>query len=433
MSDSRPPGKRAACDRCRTQKLRCLRVQGHPTDSCIRCVRSQMECVNSSSKRPGRPRNSTNASKKQPDLPPVTTSCTDSSAPLSVVDIQALEGNVDDWFNLGLLETDYDQICSAPWSSVDSGFPMHDGGTANTLSTLSTPPDGTSTSASLNGLMTDTSLSDHFQSLQSEQGDNGLAQPFCGQPLAANVDLSLSLSVLQRDLSKQLFALKSTPLDLNKIARLTCLHDGSSDSSNTSQADLENNPLAQIATTLTDFANFLRSIQASTANDANTTAPNGSPLSSVHPQLSMADLLTILSCHMLTVSIYDSIFLHFTDQALHNPVAVSEIMQSAPKLLLGGVEIPSRLETLNHFLHCLVKSQLGPIEALLGLPDEFCVSLQRDGTGRDRQPGIFSGQNGQLLCATLIKMETEKASEGRDGLGVVESLKQNMRRVQDLA
>ncbi|KAJ5421061.1 hypothetical protein N7465_003580 [Penicillium sp. CMV-2018d] len=47
--------KCSASDRCRTQKLGCMRVDGHPNDACLRCVRSQVECVTSSSRRPGRP------------------------------------------------------------------------------------------------------------------------------------------------------------------------------------------------------------------------------------------------------------------------------------------------------------------------------------------------------------------------------------------
>ncbi|KAF2177955.1 hypothetical protein K469DRAFT_676418 [Zopfia rhizophila CBS 207.26] len=423
MSDSRTPGKRSACDRCRTQKLRCLRVPGHPTDSCIRCVRSQMECVSSSSKRPGRPRNSTNASRQHTDPTPAT--CNDPNPSLPAVDIHPL-ANVDDWFNLGLLEANY-EICSAPWNSVDSGFPMDGGGTAHTMSSLSTPPDGTSTSASLNSLMTETSLSEHFPNLQSEQADNGMLQLFGHQPSASNFDHGLHLSVLQRDFSKQLFTLKSMPWDITKVMRLTCMHDASGNSSNPSQADPEMNPLAKIAKTSAEFAKLLRSVQTPMASDGDNATKNASPLSCIHPRLSIADLLTILSCHMLTISIYDSIFCHFTDQALHNPGAVNIVMQSAPKLFLGGIAVPPRLDMLGHLLYRLTGSQLRPIEMLLGLPDEFRVSSKRDLVSKDKQTGLFSGQSGQLLCSTLMKVETERASEERGGLGVIESLKEKIR------
>ena len=67
MSDNRPsnsarncpptPGqqaKRAACDRCRTQKLRCI-YNGGASDSCERCRRAGVKCNHSPSLRMGRP------------------------------------------------------------------------------------------------------------------------------------------------------------------------------------------------------------------------------------------------------------------------------------------------------------------------------------------------------------------------------------------
>ena len=340
------------------------------------------------------------------------------------MDLQPL-ANVDDWFNLESLEADY-EIGSAPSNSIDWGFPIDGGGTAHTMSSLSASPDESSTSASFNGLMTESSLSEHFPNLQSEQGDNGMQQLFSHQPSAPSFDHGLHLSVLQRDLSKQLFTLKSMPWDMTKVMRLTCMHDASGDSSISSPADLETNHLAKIAKTSAEFAKILCSVQTPMASDGN----NANPLSSIHPRLSIADLLTILSCHMLTISVYDSIFCHFTDQALHNPGAVNIVMQSAPKLFLGGIAVPPRLDMLSHLLFCLTGSQLRPIEMLLGLPDEFCVSSKRNLGSKDKQTGLFSGQSGQLLFSTLMKVETERASEERGGLGVIESLKEKIRRVQ---
>lgn len=395
-----------------------------------------MKCVSSSSKRPGRPRNSTNASREHTDPTPVT--CNDSNSSLTALDIQ-------DLFNLGSFDADY-EIRSAPWNSVDLSFSMDGGGgTAHTMSSLSTPPDGTSTSAmsslstppdatstsvSLNGLMTETSLSENFPNLQSEQGDDGMRQLFGHQSSALNFDHGLHLSVLQRDLSKQLFTLKSMPWDMTKVMRLTCMHDASGDSSNPGEDDLEMNHLAKIAKTSTEFAKLLCSVQTPMASDGNDATRNASPLSSIHPRLSTVDLLTILSCYMLTISIYDSIFCYFTDQALHNPGAVSTVMQSAPKLFLGGVVVPLRLDMLSHLLYCLSGNQLRPIEMLLGLPDEFCVSSKRNVVSKDKQTGLFSGQSGQLLFSTLMKVETERASEERGGLGVIESLKEKIKRIQ---
>ena len=57
-SSSLPLGKRAACDRCRGQKLRCARQDqsGNPSSSkCARCITAGTTCSYSPSKRAGRP------------------------------------------------------------------------------------------------------------------------------------------------------------------------------------------------------------------------------------------------------------------------------------------------------------------------------------------------------------------------------------------
>lgn len=339
------------------------------------------------------------------------------------------QANIDDWFNVGLLEADIDM-----WNSVDSHF-FKDGSTAtHTLSPLSTTPaDGSrSTTSSLNGLMTDANLGEHVvPNLQYDQYDSGALQLFGRQQLPpvpdSDFDYSVHLSVLQRNLSKQLFTLKSMPWDMATCFRLTCMHNDSNHLSE--QDDLDMNPLAKIASTSAEFAALLCSLQTPQTPMAND-GKNSSPMWSVHPHLSTADLLTILSCHWSIISIYDSIFSHFADQALHNP---GVILQSAPKLCLGGIAVPPRLGMLSDLLYCLTGSHLRPIEMLLGLPDEYCVSFRRSsGNSKDKQTGVFSDQWGQSLFSTLMKVETERASEERDGLGVIESLKEKMKYIQTL-
>lgn len=305
---------------------------------------------------------------------------------------------------------------------------------SNSMSSQSTPPPlvPSTTPTFLNALVTDTSLVEQFANEKCEQNKAEMLQLLPTQPFAKSIDHSLHLSLLQRELSKQLFALNSMPWDMTKVMRVTCLHDaGSTDQASPSQVDSKSNSLAKIAKTSAEFAQLLCSIQTPIAGDGGSNASkNASPLSSIHPRLSMADLLTILSCHMLTVSIYDSIFSRFTEQASHNPGAVNIVLQSAPKLFLGGIAVPPRLEMLSYLLSCLTSRQLRPIEMLLGLPDECCVTLKRNGSSKEKHSGLFSGQSGQLLFSTLMRVETERGSEERGGLGVIESLKEKIRRIQ---
>ncbi|PYI28995.1 hypothetical protein BP00DRAFT_417635 [Aspergillus indologenus CBS 114.80] len=459
MSDSNNPPKRAACDRCRTQKLRCVRAPGHPADSCIRCIRSQMECVTSSSKRPGRPRNSTTASRQTTSSTRTKCNNDDMHSPrnpspsLPTVDLQALT-SVDDWFNLELLDADY-EMSNAPWNSIDAGFPIDGSATIHSMSSPSTPPDGPSPAALLNDPMMDTSPTEHLPLLQLEPIDPGLLPLFGDQLPPPTFDHGLHLSVLQRELSKQLFSLRSMPWDMTKAMWLTCLHDaGGCDSfTQPSPPDLQitatttTNPLAKIAQTAADFAQFLRSIQASTPPESTNVhhhpaakAPaNTTPtLAFTHPRLSIADLLTILSCHLLTISIYDAIFGHFIEQARLNPTALNLATQAAPKLFLGGIAVPPGLGMLSHLLYCLTGSQLRPIETLLGLPEEFCLSSPRTRLDEtDSKPeGLFSGPSGQLLFSTLMQVELDagnaECGRERGGLGVIEALRGKMRRVRCL-
>lgn len=338
---------------------------------------------------------------------------------------------MDDLFSLESLEDDFEIPC-APWNSADWPFSMDGGGTAHIISSVFTTPDETSTAASINDLMIETSLSDQISNRQPEPVDNGLQHLFSPQSSASKLDHGLHLSLLQHELSKQLFKLKSMPWDITQVMRLTCMHDASDDLANHSQADLETNHLAKIANTSAAFVRLLCSVQNPMAHDGNEVRTNKSPQPSIHPRLSVAELLTILSCHMLIISIYDFILSHFTEQALHNPGAINNLMQSAPKLFLGGIAVAPRLKLLSHLLYCLIEGQLRPIEMLLGLPEEFSIALKRNVAGKENRTGLFSGQGGQLLFSTLMKMGNDSTSEVRSGLGGIESLREKIKVVQSL-
>lgn len=425
MSDIRAPKRRTACDRCRRQKLRCLRIDGHPTFSCIRCVRSQVECMTSSSKRPGRPtKNVMNVPWELAD--PIPDGYGDVSASVDTTDF-------DDWFNSGSLDASY-ETSSACCPSVDWGeihSPMHGGGSAFTMSSLSSPTNGSLNSTLLDGL-TETTPSDRYSSLQSEQGHLVALQALENQPSTQNYDGGFRLSILYRELSKQLFILKSMPWDMKEVMRLTCIHDGHGNLAKAFQANFESNPLAGIAKWSAEFTEILETFQTAISSQYGNTTANTDMLSSVRLCLSVNDILGIVSCHMLVVSIYDSIFYHFIDQCIHNPGAVKIVMQSAPKLFLGGVAITPWPDMPSHVLCYLVKSQLRPIELLLGIPDEFCVTLQRGPINKDREEGLLGGHSSQSFFAALMQVETDQVAGGMYGKGVIESLREKMRRVQIL-
>ncbi|KAL2258534.1 hypothetical protein VTK26DRAFT_8123 [Humicola hyalothermophila] len=587
MADPRANSKRSACDRCRTQKLRCLRVEWHPADSCLRCVRSGADCVTTSTKRPGRPpRNPTNNPPRPPTIPsprtsPSTTGTNGSSN--DPVPAEMAVDPVDDWFNLDALESQYD-ISSTYWAFADLSELHHHGvaacGTDNGRAAFSMhSPAALSIithGATSSDHPIDPFLSDARLDLSTEVPDRAhhdvsrhahpASPPTCDQ--------GLWLSAFYRDLSKLLFTLRSEPWDITEAVQLTCGYDGLSPGMTSATAfplhHEQSNPLAKITKRSAEFANLLRSVQAPAASLSRTTEhtpPHASapmsispPPTPTHPRLTIADLLTSLSCHMLLLSIYDTILAHFLNhhtphlqtgiastnpaskpptapnsrpgtragtggrtgrgisQALPSPANNNSSSSSSssnnsnnsnnlthntatapatgnpaatPTLYLGGVPIPTSCQwkwwpsaLVGHLLVCLIEAHLRPVEVLLGLPEEFCVAaaaaaaaaagapLVHDGDagagsgammvaeaggleagGEAAGPGttnggvegggmrgrggggLFGGASGRSLFAALMQVETERAvgAGGEDGgLGVVESLRERMRRVQGL-
>lgn len=320
-------------------------------------------------------------------------------------------GNLD-WFNLDLLNS---------WTNMESIFPGD--------STIITEPASLNTQdmnysdASLH-MFTGTSLGRSFP-VQPEHEHPAFPQAPHREPAESDHDPSVQLAVLQCELSIQVFALRSMTWDAAKALRITSMAYSGTPSPD---QDADYNPLAKIARTTEDFAKFLRTIQDNPGDNDCEASPGLLPSG-----LSIPDFLTILSCHLLMLSIYDSIFSHFIEEALQNPALANSLLQSTPQLFVGGIAVPPRLEMLGHLLYCLVGSLLQPIETLLGLPESLCVSLQRDRGIDDAECGLFSGESGRLLFSTLLQLEEERAREGGGGPGVIASLKEKIRHVQGLA
>ncbi|PBP27905.1 Fungal Zn binuclear cluster domain containing protein [Diplocarpon rosae] len=416
MSDRQPLEKiRAACDRCRAQKLRCLRIDGHPNFSCIRCVRCQADCRTRPPRRPGRPSRKPSVAVPAPqptDPYPTPDARNESTQSLDAM----LPTVVDDWFNIGLFNSG-SHTRSASWDSGE--MYSHE---SSFLGHTYSPSDPTDESSSpiVPAELLEATLNDHILSLPSEKDD-----------LPPPLDHEIHVSVLYRDLSKLLVMLESKPWDMAEVMRVTCVHDACGDYGHSFPLNLHSNPLSLIAKSSEEFAQLLRAVQNPLVNELNDSPVDANLHSSERPCLIVSDLLGTLACHLLIVSIYDSIFQHFIDQYLHDPGVVQMAMQCAPQLFLGGIAVPSEPNMLGNLLLRLVESQLRPIELLLGLPDEFCVVLKRNSATNDREIGIFSGQARRSLFAALVHVEMDSGSQGTRG-GVINALKDKARRIQVL-
>ncbi|CAL3969280.1 unnamed protein product [Diplocarpon coronariae] len=417
MPDLQPPERiRAACDRCRAQKLRCLRIDGHPNFSCIRCVRCHADCHTRPPRRPGRPTRKPSGAVPAPRTTDPYATPEARNEPTDSLDAM-LPSIVDDWFHVGLLN-DHNHTRSASWDSGE--VCPHESSFLGNMYSPSDPSDESSSPVA-RGELVEAPLNDHLLSLHSERD-------VCPPPF----DHELHVSVLYRELSKLLVMLESKPWDMAEAMRVTCVHDACGDYGQNFPVGFHSNPLSLIAKSSDDFAQLLRAVQNSIASGSDDSPIGANLRSSDRPCLIVSDLLGTLACHMLIVSIYDSIFQHFIDQYLHDPGAFNMVMHCAPQLFLGGIAVPSEPNMLGNQLLRLIESQLRPIELLLGLPDEFCVVSKRNYVTNGRDSGIFSGQARRSLFAALMRVEMDSESIGTRG-GVINALKDKARRIQVLS
>ncbi|KAI9375069.1 hypothetical protein BJX61DRAFT_540216 [Aspergillus egyptiacus] len=426
-------GKRSACDRCRTQKLGCMRVHGHPTDACLRCVRSQVECVTSSSRRPGRP---TKAAAVASTTTTMTTEGLSSSSPPPQRHDSCYYApavlDVDDTLDFAALDLPC-EIPSSFWGLTDA-LANHSSTAAGDEYCFLDSAIGDDRSPSTTNLELAPSSADHAGPLRKHR---------------------MQLAHVHQSLYEQLLCLQSSShCDLTEVLRVTCVQHhhmkSSSESPRTCSSDStgagpatticacpspspSSNPRATVTTIAAEFVDILSVLMSpALVGSGASSQPN-------NPHLSTPDLLLILACYILLIHIYDGIFAQLLDQATTDSSALDTALQSAPVLSLGGIAVPPARHLPAHPLLVLFNRQIRPIEALLGLPDSLRVSDAKQagggpqpgrGTGQDhRGGGLFSGAGGQTLCMGLVQVEIEQAVGGTCGLGVFVALREKRARV----
>ncbi|CAG8895701.1 unnamed protein product [Penicillium egyptiacum] len=386
-------GKQSACDRCRTQKIGCMRVNGDPTDACLRCVRSQVECVTSSSRKPGRPTKAAAAASMR--------SAGGSPQRNDYAPLGALDMDVGDTFDFDALDMPY-EIPSSFWGSRDI---------ANLYPDDYFPDSGIGDDCSPNTPALELSPSDNAGPLHKYR---------------------MQLAYVHQTLYKQLFHLQSSHCDLAEVLRVTYVHHHmKSFESPTSRSRSPSNPLATVATIAAEFVDTLSALVPPALD------PHDNPHHSSHPNphLSSPDLLIILSSYILLIHIYDYILAQLLAQVTTNPAALDTALQSAPVLSLGGLAVPPARHLPAHLLLVLFNNQILPIQAFLGLPDSLRVSDVKEVGGRFGQGqtgGLFSGAGGQALCMALVQVEIEQAVGGTGGLGIIAALREKRARVLEL-
>ncbi|RDW68923.1 Zn(II)2Cys6 transcription factor domain-containing protein [Aspergillus mulundensis] len=398
-------GKRSACDRCRTQKLGCMRVPGHPGDACLRCVRSQAECVTSSSRRPGRP---------------VRAAAASSPAALPSPDVEAdVDVDVDN-FPIAALDIPYNIPYDLPYDSSLVFLPDY-------------LPDGLAYS----GDRSPTPILDHHSPLLDHR-----STPSTPSPPHKHHQRFLRL---HQTLSHELALVQSTQCDLAEVFRVTCVHPDipprsglktapephtdtthrASTSTSASLSSPKSNPLATVTTHAAEFLSLLHTLHPLDTTAATTTTTPTTP-----------DLLTALSCYILLVSIYDALLAQFLAAAATHAAAPDT---AAPVLALGGLPVPLAPTLPANLLISLLNSQLQPIETCLGLPEVLRVcegGRSPPGVGPGHNAGLFGRPGGQALCMALVQVEGERAGGhigvGSGVMGVVAALREKRRRALGL-
>jgi hypothetical protein len=134
-------------------------------------------------------------------------------------------------------------------------------------------------------------------------------------------------------------------------------------------------------------------------------------------------LLTVLSCYLQVVSIYDAIFTHVLVQLAPMPESVSSMLQGSSGLFFTGYP-PMQDGVLIRLLVQVVEHQLELVERAIGLPQQYRVS-----TSGHIGTGLFSAHEGKALLNAVVG-STFDGSDDRSDLRAVASLRDNLRRAQ---
>ena len=257
------PWKRSACDRCRSQKLRCLRQEDDTTGSaaCLRCIRCRTTCFTSSAKPLGRPSKSSARAKHQRsqssasgEMPDFERTSNPRSHPISALPIShsplgsfvmpTLEHYTpppaDD---LGLYDYFVDD------SSSSSSIFLGGGSTANLFDDRVQAHFALGTGAI---------LSPPTESFQPDRAE--ALQAFgVGESESSEFDMGIVLANLHQSLSRQLYLVRTVPWDSSVLAS----HSPAGLKMELEASETgEFNPLAALIGTTADFLEVARLFRA---------------------------------------------------------------------------------------------------------------------------------------------------------------------------
>ncbi|KAE8381240.1 hypothetical protein BDV26DRAFT_289728 [Aspergillus bertholletiae] len=397
--------RRLACERCRDQKLKCIRRDENNFEPCVRCLQAQAECIISLRKTPGRPAGRNNPSSSAREPRESRTKSLDSS---TAIDSGFIPGNG------SLIPEDLFAMASA--SSLDSG-----GSDPATLFSPVSPPIYIQDFADSRLKYPDPATD--FSFLWSSPGDSSAlnrCSPF--HLLDQTYDPGFQLPRLQQQLSKQLFLLRSVSWDITTVMKLDC--NPCSCQRQPGDGSREFNPLSSTFEVISEFEHLLSTVRS------RMTHQEGSRTPGFRQEMNISYSLTAISCYLQLVLIYDCIFSYVLDQACSNPVVKDFIVNSTPNISLGGFVVPSPKNVFGRLFVQLMQLKIRPIESALGLPQDCCVSEEEPYCDSvSRRPGLLGGKQGESILAALKGSCVEETDDTKT-LGVIEALKDKMTRIE---
>lgn len=394
--------KRAACDRCRDQKLRCPRFNS-ATEPCSRCLRAHAICVTSSSRPNGRPRIA--------PLPVAEQLPTGSGVSRGAIGLSSarkstgarstngnrtpVQANIPLWSPTASFDAYPDlfnsSACpSAPHESINSQIsspgPRQSGVTSLVeLQLLGDAQDGDSNAMELERSAT-VADSDFLETMANY--DQNYSVGWAMQPIsemgveeqnitaATLADPRIQLSKLSELVAQQLDRVRTYSWRPSQV-QANCIAKGQG---------MDQNPLAQVLQSNSELASILQEISRShTDHDQKDSAISVSTTPSSHSigdPPSTSTILLILATWLQLLELYDNLFGHFrntlqempldTITAFRGPMGMIGLLVPEMSLMQGDLSIKIMVQVINH--------QLESVEALLGLPDEYCV-VRRGGAG----------------------------------------------------
>ncbi|WZH48583.1 Zn2-C6 fungal-type domain-containing protein [Fusarium acuminatum] len=383
--------RRSACERCRNQKLKCIREHESSTDACLRCSQTQEECVVSLRKTPGRPPGRGNSSSRRsptnntpiqtPTPTPTPTLVLDDSDSVSATRNGSCTSSSEDALE-SLLEmnidwSDMNMFPSAGPLDGNEGIPEFPSSLFNYSETTRVEPPPPCTSWSASG---------------DSAAPTGL---FPYQIPNQNCDPGIQLSGLQQNLSKHLIQLRSLSWDITSVLKLESASYSLQGSESWNRAF---NPLVATFEIISEFEHVLATLRSAINRRERQEA------STLPREMNIS---------------------------YSNPAVKSFILDSTPGIYLSGFVIPSPKNVLGRSFAQLMQLKISPVETALGLPDDCRISKGPSKDQRSDRPLLMSGKEGHALLAVL-KDHHVAGGNSTSTMGVLESLRAKIAEIERL-